>query len=125
MRTRQTTMTKRARSFKRAAERMADVILETMPTKRAKSKRTRRPGPVVDRMTENLIGALNRAEAAAAAVSGRPLQAGPTGACCIDGTCHDNFTETSCVTNDGGEYMGNGTTCATISCNPIKPGRPK
>jgi hypothetical protein len=41
--------------------------------------------------------------------------AGPTGACCFDdGTCAD-ATQADCSTQ-GGTYLGDATTCATVSC---------
>jgi hypothetical protein len=44
-----------------------------------------------------------------------------TGACCgyIDGLCTDGVTESECVNAIFGQYMGDGTTCAEVTCPPI------
>ena len=44
-----------------------------------------------------------------------------TGACCgyVDGVCVDNVTESDCLNVIFGEYMGDGTTCGTVTCAPI------
>ena len=39
----------------------------------------------------------------------------PTGACCVDFTCQDAYTEADC-TGMGGSYQGDGSDCADVDC---------
>ncbi|HWS88850.1 MAG TPA: hypothetical protein VN282_17880 [Pyrinomonadaceae bacterium] len=46
--------------------------------------------------------------------------AGAVGACCLpDGSCQE-LTKAECESK-GGKYQGDGTTCATVNCNPPPP----
>jgi hypothetical protein len=46
-----------------------------------------------------------------------------TGACCLpDGSCQE-LTKAECEAK-GGKYQGDGTTCATVNCNPTSGGDP-
>ncbi len=48
------------------------------------------------------------------AQSGTP--AGPVGACCVDGSCLPNLTQTDCVVGSCGQWRGVGSTCQGLLC---------
>lgn len=50
------------------------------------------------------------------------LPPAPTGRCCYTGTCYEGFTQDGCDTL-GGDWGGDGTTCASDPCPPPPTGR--
>lgn len=48
-----------------------------------------------------------------------PVTPAPTGACCVRGNACIDATETECIMSLGGVYQGDGTNCATTTCNVV------